>query len=182
MRISKLKFYLVYLLLIFCFNSNTVFSASFTFPSSLTTNTSDFVLLSETGTTPSVSGFSTDVLITIRATAGFVKITTVSGLEQINGYCGYTADSNSEPSNCADDNRSEIGFEGTQSEVNAALATLSYKGDGSTSSVSITASATPTGAAYNSENGHYYRAVSATDIRWMMLELQQKVKHKNLMD
>ena len=166
MRISKLKFYLVYILLIFCFNSNTVFSASFTFPSSLTTNTSDFVLLSETGTTPSVSGFSTDVLITIRATAGFVKITTVSGLEQINGYCGYTADSNSEPSNCADDNRSEIGFEGTQSEVNAALATLSFKGDGSTSSVSITASATPTGAAYNSENGHYYRAVSATDIRW----------------
>ena len=166
MRISKLKFYLVYLLLIFCFNSNTVFSASFTFPSSLTTNTSDFVLLSETGTTPSVSGFSTDVLITIRATAGFVKITTVSGLEQINGYCGYTADSNSEPSNCADDNRSEIGFEGTQSEVNAALATLSFKGDGSTSSVSITASATPTGAAYNSENGHYYRAVSSTDIRW----------------
>ena len=147
-------------------NSNTVFSASFTFPSSLTTNTSDFVLLSETGTTPSVSGFSTDVLITIRASAGFVKITTVSGLEQINGYCGYTANSSSEPSNCADDNRSEIGFEGTQSEVNAALATLSFKGDGSTSSVSITASATPTGAAYNSENGHYYRAVSATDIRW----------------
>ena len=163
---SKLKFYLVHFFLIFFFNSNTVFSASFTFPSSLTTNTSDFVLLSETGTTPSVSGFSTDVLITIRATAGFVKITTVSGLEQINGYCGYTADSNSEPSNCADDNRSEIGFEGTQSEVNAALATLSFKGDGSTSSVSITASATPTGAAYNSENGHYYRAVSATDIRW----------------
>ncbi len=166
MRISKLKFYLIYLLLIFFFNSKTVFSASFTFPSSLTTNTSDFVLLSETGTTPSVTGFSTDVLITIRATAGFVKITTVSGLEQINGYCGYTADSSSEPSNCADDNRSEIGFEGTQSEVNAALATLSFKGDGSTSSVSITASATPTGAAYNSTNGHYYRAVSSTDIRW----------------
>ena len=84
MKMIKLKFNLVYLFLIFFFNSNTVFSASFTFPSSLTTNTSDFVLLSETGTTPSVTGFSTDVLITIRATAGFVKITTVSGLEQIN--------------------------------------------------------------------------------------------------
>ena len=114
-----------------------------------------------------MSGFSTDVLITITATAGYVKITTVTGLEQINGYCGYTADnSSSEPDNCTDDNRSEIGFEGTQAEVNAALATLSFKGDGSTSSVSITASATPTGAAYNSSNGHYYRAVSSTDIEW----------------
>ena len=78
--------------LIIFFSSKIVYSASFTFPSTLTTNTSDFVLLSETGTNPSVSGFSTDVLITITATAGFVKITTVTGLEQINGFCGYTAD------------------------------------------------------------------------------------------
>ena len=49
------------------------------------------------------------------ATAGYVKITSVTGLEQINGYCGYTADnSSSEPDNCTDDDRSEIGFEGTQ--------------------------------------------------------------------
>ena len=110
--------------LIIFFSSKIVYSASFTFPSTLTTNTSDFVLLSETGTTPSVSGFSTDVLITITATAGNVKITTVTGLEQINGFCGYTANSSSEPEDCADDNRSEIGFEGTQAEVNTALATL----------------------------------------------------------
>ena len=84
--------------LIIFFSSKIVYSASFTFPSTLTTNTSDFVLLSETGTTPSVSGFSTDVLITITATAGFVKITTFAGLEQINGFCGYTADDpSSEP-------------------------------------------------------------------------------------
>ena len=167
MRYYKLKFYLIFYFFIIFFNPNIVYSASFTFPSTLTTNTSDFVLLSETGTTPSVSGFSTDVLITITSTAGYVKITTVTGLEQINGYCGYTADnSSSEPDNCTDDNRSEIGFEGTQAEVNTALATLSFKGDGSTSSVSITASATPTGAAYNSSNGHYYRAVSSTDIDW----------------
>ena len=166
MKISRFKFHLIIFLITIFFNPKIVKSASFTFPSSLTTNTSDFVQLSQTGTTPSVSGFSTDVLITITATAGYVKVTTVTGLEQINGYCGYTADSSSEPSDCTDDNRSEIGFEGTQTEVNAALATLSFKGDGSTSSVSITASATPTGAAYNSENGHYYRAVSSTDIRW----------------
>ena len=167
MKFSRLKLYFLFFFLISFLNCKTVYSASFTFPSTLTTNTSDFVLLSETDTTPSVSGFSTDVLITIVATAGYVKITTVTGLEQINGYCGYTADnSSSEPDNCTDDNRSEIGFEGTQAEVNAALATLSFKGDGSTSNVSITASATPTGAAYNSSNGHYYRAVSSTDIEW----------------
>ena len=167
MKFSRLKLYFLFFFLISFLNCKTVYSASFTFPSTLTTNTSDFVLLSETGTTPSVSGFSTDVLITIVATAGYVKITTVTGLEQINGYCGYTADnSSSEPDNCTDDNRSEIGFEGTQAEVNAALATLSFKGDGSTSNVSITASATPTGAAYNSSNGHYYRAVSSDNIEW----------------
>jgi len=158
--------YTTFFLIIF-FSTKTVYSASFTFPSTLTTNTSDFVLLSETGTTPSVSGFSTDVLITITATAGNVKITTVTGLEQINGFCGYTADnSSSEPSNCSDNNRSEIGFEGTQAEVNNALATLSFKGDGSTSSSTISISATPTGAAYNSANGHYYRAVSVANIDW----------------
>ena len=89
--------HITFFLIIF-FSSKIVYSASFTFPSTLTTNTSDFVLLSETGTTPSVSGFSTDVLVTITATAGFVKIITFAGLEQINGYCGYTADnSSSEP-------------------------------------------------------------------------------------
>ena len=153
--------------LIIFFSSKIVYSADFTFPTSLTTDTSDFVLLSETGTTPLVSGFSTDVLITITATAGNVKITTVTGLEQINGFCGYTADnSSSEPSNCSDNNRSEIGFEGTQAEVNNALATLSFKGDGSTSNSTISVSATPTGAAYNSANGHYYRAVSVANIDW----------------
>ena len=149
------------------FSSKIVYSASFTFPSTLTTNTSDFVLLSDTGTTPSISGFSTDVLVTITATAGFVKIITFAGLEQINGYCGYTADnSSSEPEDCADNDRSEIGFEGTQAEVNNAIATLSFKGDGSTSNSTISVSATPTGAAYNSANGHYYRAVSVANIDW----------------
>ena len=69
--------------LIIFFSTKAVYSASFTFPSSLTTNTSDFVLLSETGTTPSISGFSTDVLITITATAGFVKITTLQALNKL---------------------------------------------------------------------------------------------------
>ncbi|MDA7562246.1 autotransporter domain-containing protein [Candidatus Pelagibacter sp.] len=161
-----MKFIFTIFFLIIFFSTKAVYSASFTFPTSLTTNTSDFVLLSETGTTPSISGFSTDVLITITATAGNVKITTVTGLEQINGFCGYTADSSSEPTDCKDNDRSEIGFEGTQAEVNNALATLSFKGDGSTSNSTISVSATPTGASYNPVNGHYYRAIAATDIDW----------------
>ena len=90
-------------------------------------------------------------------------------MEQRTGYCGYTADSTSEPEDCAGnsiDATDGIGFEGSQAEVNVALATLSYKGDGSTSSVSITASATPTGASYNSTNGHYYKSVAVADIDW----------------
>jgi hypothetical protein len=164
-----MKFIFTTFFLIFFFSTKTVYSASFTFPSTLTTNTSDFVLLSETGTTPSVSGFSTDVLVTITATAGFVKIIAFAGLEQINGFCGYTADnSSSEPEDCADNDRSEIGFEGTQAEVNNALATLSFKGDGSTSSATISVSATPTGASYNPVNGHYYRVVGNDDddVEW----------------
>ena len=88
--------HITFFLIIF-FSSKIVYSADFTFPTSLTTDTSDFVLVSDTGTTPSVSGFSTEVLITITATAGYVKVTTVTGLEQIHGLCGYTSDSSSEP-------------------------------------------------------------------------------------
>jgi hypothetical protein len=152
--------YITFFLIIF-FSSKIVYSADFTFPTSLTTDTSDFVLLSDTGTTPSVSGFSTEVLITITTTAGYVKVTTVTGLEQIHGLCGYTADSSSVPTNCTDSDRSEIGFQGTQAEVNTALATLSYKGDGATSNTTISVSATPEGASYNPVNGHYYRVLGS---------------------
>ena len=152
--------HITFFLIIF-FSSKIVYSADFTFPTSLTTDTSDFVLLSDTGTTPSVSGFSTEILITITTTAGYIKVTTVTGLEQIHGLCGYTADSSSVPTNCTDSDRSEIGFQGTQAEVNTALATLSYKGDGATSNTTISVSATPEGASYNPVNGHYYRVLGS---------------------
>jgi len=152
--------HITFFLIIF-FSSKIVYSADFTFPTSLTTDTSDFVLVSDTGTTPSVSGFSTEVLITITTTAGYVKVTTVTGLEQIHGLCGYTSDSNSVPTNCSDNDRSEIGFQGTQAEVNTALATLSFKGDGTTSNTTISVSATPEGASYNPVNGHYYRVLGS---------------------
>ena len=150
--------------------SAKAYGASFSFPTTLTADTTDFVLVSNSGTTPSVSGFSTDVFVVVTGTAGKIKILTFDGLEQKTGYCGYTADdASSEPSDCAGDSINAtdgVGFEGTQAEVNTALATLSYKGDGSTSSVSITASATPTGASYNPTNGHYYRSVAVANIDW----------------
>jgi len=153
---------------IFClFFSIKAYGATFTFPTTLTADTTGFVLVSNSGTTPAVSGFSTDVFVVITGTAGKLKIVTYAGLEQRTGYCGYTADSTSEPEDCAGNSINAtdgIGFEGSQAEVNTALATLSYKGDGTTSSVSITASATPTGASYNKANGHYYKHVTAANV------------------
>ncbi len=150
--------------------SNKVWSETITMPSTLTANTSSFVLLSDSGTTPSISGFTaTDLLATITASAGTLVVTTTTGLEQASGYCDYTSDSSSEPTNCkleASDHE-EIGFIGTQAEINAAIATLSFKGDGTTGSPTVTLSITPAGSLYNSANGHYYKVVNhGSNITW----------------
>ena len=143
--------------------SNKVWAETITMPSTLTANTSSFVLLSDSGTTPSISGFTaTDLLATVTASAGTLVVTTTTGLEQASGYCDYTSDNSSEPTNCkleASDHE-EIGFIGTQAEINAAIATLSFKGDGTTGSPTVTLSITPAGSLYNSANGHYYKVVN----------------------
>ena len=41
------------------------------------------------------------------------------------------------------------------------MATLSFKGDGTTSNTTISVSATPEGASYNPVNGHYYRVLGS---------------------
>ena len=147
-----------------------VWAETITMPSTLTANTSSFVLLSDSGTTPTISGFTaTDLLATITASAGTLVVTTTTGLEQASGYCDYTSDSSSEPTNCkleASDHE-EIGFIGTQAEINAAIATLSFKGDGTTGSPTVTLSITPAGSLYNSANGHYYKVVNhGSNITW----------------
>ena len=116
-------------------NLNYTFAQTITMPSSLTADTTNFVLLSSSGTAPSINGFTeTDLLATIVASAGTLIVTTTTGLEQASGYCDYTADNSSEPTNCklGASDHPEIGFIGTQAEINTALATLSFKGDGST--------------------------------------------------
>ena len=46
-------------------------------------------------------------------------------------YCGYN-DNTSTPVQCTGSSLTEVGFRGTQANINTALATLSFKGDGST--------------------------------------------------
>ena len=65
---------------IFClFFSIKAYGASFTFPTTLTADTTGFVLVSNSGTTPAISGFSTDVFVVVPGTAGKIKILTYLG-------------------------------------------------------------------------------------------------------
>ena len=71
MSFKKLTIY------IFClFFSIKAYGASFTFPTTLTADTTGFVLVSNSGTTPTVSGFLTDVFVVVTGTAGSIKIVT----------------------------------------------------------------------------------------------------------
>ena len=130
-------------------------------PSSLTADI-DFVTLADSGTTPSISGFTGTLLVSVVASDGNVKITTTSSLLQASGYCGYSADNAAEPSDCNGNSLTEIGFRGTQADINTALATLAFKGDGTAGSPTVTVSVTPAGTNYYSGTGHYYEVVSAT--------------------
>ena len=142
--------------------SNKAWSGEVTMPSSLTADTTDFVLLSDSGTAPSISGFDGTLLVTATASAGNVKITTTSNTLRASGYCGYTSDADSEASDCSGNSLTEIGFRGEQADINTALATLSFKGDGAEGSPTITLAVTPAGTNYYSGTGHYYEVVSAT--------------------
>ena len=134
-------------------------------PSTLTTDTTDFVLLSSSGTTPSISGYTGTLLVSAVASDGNIKVTSVTSLMQAAGYCGYSSDNSSVPSACTGSSLTEIGFRGTQDNNNNALATLSFKGDGSAGSPTITVSVTPAGTNYFSGNGHYYKLVTG-NITW----------------
>ena len=154
------------IVLIFFFNCSRVYSETVTMPSTLTADTSDFVLLSTSGTTPSISGFTGTLLVTIVASSGNVKVTTTSNLLKATGYCGYTSDASSEPTDCSGNSLDEVGFRGTQDDINTALATISYKGDGATGSPTITVSVTPSGSSFFSDNGHYYQVYFSNNITW----------------
>ena len=160
-----LKFILSILIILINFNS-ILKAETLTFPTNLVANTTDFILLSSSGTTPSISGYSGTLLFSAVASAGNIKVTDTSNVLKAAGYCGYASDASAEPTDCSGNSLTEVGFRGSQSDINTAIATLSFKGDGSTGSPTITVSVTPAGTNYFSENGHYYEIVSSTDITW----------------
>ena len=123
------NFLKICLVIVFIFSSQKVNSQTLIMPTSLTADTSDFVLLSSSGTTPSISGFSDTLLVTIVASAGNVKVTTTTNLLKAAGYCGYSSDASSEPTDCTGNSLDEVGFRGSQEDINTALATISFKGD-----------------------------------------------------
>ena len=91
------KFYSFILVFFMLFNTQ-VSSAEVIMPSTLTADTSSFVLLFDFGTTPSISGYSGTLLISAVASAGNIKITTTSNILQASGYCGYSSDGDFENS------------------------------------------------------------------------------------
>ena len=146
---------------------NFSFAGNVTMPSSLVADTSTFVTLSDSGTTPSISGYTGTLLVSVTASDGNIKVTTTTNLKRASGYCGYGSDSDDEPTDCSGNSLTEIGFRGTQDDINTALATLAFKGDGTTGSPTVTLSVTPAGSLYNSANGHYYKVVNhGSSITW----------------
>ena len=117
MRVTVLSL----IILLFFFNSNKAYSGTLTMPSTLTTDTTDFVLLSSSGTTPSISGYTGTLLVSAVASDGNIKVTSVNNLMRAVGYCTYTSDSSSAPIACTGNSLTEIGFRGTQDDINLSL-------------------------------------------------------------
>jgi hypothetical protein len=109
-------------------------------PGSMTvTDSTIYNLISSSGTVVSVAGFD-PVKVVISATAGTLKITTTAGLAAPTGYT--TAEWAGS---------GEIGFSGSLSGVNNALATLQFLGTGT-----ITVSPTSPTVVYSSVTGNFY--------------------------
>jgi hypothetical protein len=110
-----------------------------------------------------ISGFAGDdqVLVVVNKSgggvlAGRVRLASDANLTDVSGYA-------TDPTNAS--GYTELGFQGTQAQVNAALATLQYKGPAGGGQESIGISATLGGAAYFSGTGHYYEIVT-TPLTW----------------
>ncbi|NBS30861.1 MAG: hypothetical protein EBS76_10185, partial [Actinobacteria bacterium] len=105
-----------------------------------------------------VSGFAAadEVLVVINesdgsALTGEIKLGSTTGLTQ--SLTGYQADA-------TQSGLYEIAFEGTPSEVNAALETLQYKSPAGGGDETIQVSASLSGATYSTDTGHYYEVVN----------------------
>jgi hypothetical protein len=118
--------------------ANLVSGPSGTLPA----NTETFTTINTAMGSPfAIDGF-TDVRATVSVNTGNVQITTTSGLTAPSGYSSADWTSGS---------ASTMAFEGSQTDVNAALLTLAYKGTAAT----VTVAASPVDVTYNSSSGNY---------------------------
>ena len=116
-------------------------------PSSITGNPDTFRTVSGVAVTTTLP----NVRVTVSVTSGQVKIGTDTGLSAVQGY----AESNWL------NGAMELAFEGNQSNINSALATLAYQGTNGT----LTSSVSPADAAYYSVTNNYYQYVN-TELDW----------------
>jgi VCBS repeat-containing protein len=103
-----------------------------------------------------LSGFSGTVRVVVDSTGGHVKLTDITGLTAVS--VGY--------GDLSDGTATSIAFEGTLSDVNAALRNLQAD-RGTNPSMSLNLSAIKAGAAYDPSTGHYYEVVNVpVGISW----------------
>ena len=93
------------------------------------------------------------------ALSGRIKLTSTTGLTQ--SLAGYQSDATSAAG------FAELGFEGTQAEVNAALETLQYQSPSGGGDETLGISATLSGVAYFAGTGHYYEVINVgATVNW----------------
>ena len=127
-----------------CVFSVNIFAQSVNVPDTLAADTTNFVLVSTSGETIQISGFTSDVQVIIKPQTGLVKIASTPGLPASSGYDNSLWLTGS----------GEIVFEGSPENANSALQSLEYKNSGSANG-KISVVVGSTGAFYH--GGHYYK-------------------------
>ena len=100
----------------------------------------------------SITG-SMRVTVSVSAGSGAIRINTTTGLTAPDGYTTAQWTSGS---------ATEIAFEGMETALDNALASIQFRG----SSGSISSTVTPAGAAYYAETGNFYRYIVSNDVDW----------------
>ena len=103
-----------------------------------------------------VTGFSGTISAAIRATNGYFKFGTTTGLTANTGYSSSQFTSGTD---------TETAFTGTVANVNAALDSLTVSASGANAKIQI--ATFPSGYAYNFDNGHLYKMfIGAYGVYW----------------
>lgn len=125
-------------------------------PTAVPVDTGVFVTLADRATPISISGIgAATVNVVVTASAGNIKLGTTTNLNAIAGYSS---------GNWTGNTSTTLGFNGTQSAVNTALASLQFKGitAATTPSISVHVTSGTTAIIYSSATNRYYERVTAT--------------------